>query len=105
MNLTLLIFFSLATWRMSSMLAREDGPDDVLHKLRYHLGVRYDEFSEPYSDKMFGKLVLCMWCSSLWVAFVYTILITPQDLVNYLIYPLAFSSGAILIEEIRNGLH
>lgn len=99
-----LLVMVLATWRVSSLLAREDGPYDVLHKLRYHLGVRYNEYSEPHSDKMLGQLVLCIWCNSIWVGLVIAILADPMNYFSYTIVPLALSGGAILVEEFRNGL-
>lgn len=98
-----LLILVLATWRVSSLLAREEGPYDVLHKLRYYLGVRYNEYSEPHSDKMLGQLVLCIWCNSIWVGFLIAVASNPFSVYSYTIVPLALSAGAILVEEIRDG--
>ena len=47
----------LATWRVTHLLAREDGPFDVLARLRARLGRGF-----------FGSLLDCFACVSVWVA-------------------------------------
>ena len=47
----------LATWRLTHLLAREDGPADLLVRLRERLGVGW-----------LGQLMDCFNCASLWVA-------------------------------------
>ena len=47
----------LATWRLTHLLAYEDGPWDVLQKFRMSLG-----------QGIFRKLIGCFYCLSLWIA-------------------------------------
>lgn len=47
----------LATWRLTHLLAREDGPGDVIFAIRKWFG-----------NGFFGKLMDCFYCLSLWVA-------------------------------------
>jgi hypothetical protein len=48
---------SLVTWRLTHLLAEEDGPGDVVLELRRLAG-----------DGGVGKLMDCFYCLSLWVA-------------------------------------
>ena len=47
----------LATWRLTHLIAREDGPADVVARLRARLGAGW-----------LGHLMDCFNCTSLWVA-------------------------------------
>ncbi|MGH9837924.1 MAG: hypothetical protein ACREEM_03985, partial [Blastocatellia bacterium] len=47
----------LATWRITHLLAREDGPAYIVVRLRARLG-----------DGLLGQLMDCFKCLSLWVA-------------------------------------
>jgi len=47
----------LATWRVSHLVAKEDGPGDVVVGLRARLG-----------DSWAGALMDCLGCTSIWVA-------------------------------------
>lgn len=77
----------LATWRVTHLLACEDGPADLIFRLRVRLG-----------EGMLGRLMDCFNCLSLWVAAPISLLLSqnPVDLV--LIWP-ALSGGACLLER------
>lgn len=47
----------LAAWRLTHLLAREDGPFDLLLRIRLRLG-----------QTILGKLMDCFYCLSLWVS-------------------------------------
>jgi hypothetical protein len=47
----------LATWRVTHLLANEDGPADVIFRLRRRLG-----------EGFIGSLMDCFNCMSIWVA-------------------------------------
>ena len=82
-----LIVGALATWRITSLLIREDGPWDVLVSFRGWFG-RTD----------FGTgLLSCPWCLSVWVGAVVGLLtLTDAWIVNILF---AFSAVAIVMEK------
>ena len=52
-----LVLAVLATWRLTHLLAREDGPADLVMRLRARLGAGW-----------LGRLMDCFNCASLWVA-------------------------------------
>lgn len=48
---------SLATWRLSHLLAEEDGPGEIVIRIRGVLG-----------DALLGSLVDCFYCLTIWIA-------------------------------------
>jgi len=95
----------LATWRLTSLLSNvnEAGPYGVLNKLRYWLGVRWDEKSEPYGKTEIAKGLLCFWCCSVWVggALAFTVALLGGVAAWWLVpvAGLAYSGGAIILEN------
>jgi len=94
----------LATWRLVSLLANEEGPYQVFEKFRHFVGVRYADENDINSDRyglnQFARLVLCPWCSSVWIGITWTILFALSQFVTfYLALPFALSAGAILLHE------
>ena len=58
----------LICWRITSLLVREDGPFDIFAKFRKLVGITYNEYSVPVDKNVFAKLLICVWCSSVWIA-------------------------------------
>lgn len=93
-----LLLLSLATWRLSHMIAREDGPWDVLSRLRVRAGAWYDLEAGWRSERVLGRLLICPLCQSIWWACVLYIaaMLTP------VVYPvaavLAISGASCIIE-------
>ena len=89
-----LIILALAAWRLTSILNREY----IAWPLRKALGAKKDATTggENYPDTVFGYLISCFICLSVWVSLLILILwfIYPP-----LIYPFALSGGAILVER------
>lgn len=98
-----LIELSLACWRLSSLLVREDGPFDVFGKLRYTVGVRYNERNIPYGTNFLSDLLTCIWCASIWVSGV-VIAINMIKPIKWINRWLAISSVAILADETLSAL-
>jgi hypothetical protein len=78
----------LATWRVTHLLAREDGPADLLVRLRARLG-----------PSLAGELMDCFNCLSLWVAAPAALFI-ERSLVGWLLGWLALSGGACFLERL-----
>ncbi|MCZ7627034.1 MAG: DUF1360 domain-containing protein [Candidatus Methylomirabilis sp.] len=78
----------LATWRVTHLLANEDGPADLLVHLRARLG-----------SGLLGKLIDCFQCLSLWVAAPMALFVS-QNLVEWLLMWLALSGAACVLERI-----
>ena len=99
-----LIILGLATWRLTSLIVNEDGPFELLLRLRYVLGVRYDEHSEVYGTNVIAKALMCVWCASLWVAAFWAVLFLIYPKIGTIIaLPFALSAVAIMIERLVNG--
>jgi Protein of unknown function (DUF1360) len=80
----------LATWRLTHLLALEDGPGDVIANMRQWLG-----------SSFLGKLMDCFYCLSLWIAAPLAFLLTNQ----WREWPwlwLALSGAACLLERWGN---
>lgn len=91
MSFTVLIIGGLAVWRLAHMLVVEDGPKDIIAKLRARLaekqkssGGLYDAFS-------------CVACMSFWIGSV-AALGPAGSVLQWIGYTLAFSAVATLIE-------
>jgi len=92
----------LATWRLTSLIHREDGPARMFEKLRHLLGVRYNAYSIQYATNNLSEGILCFWCSSVWGATLICILAALLKVIPWRDAPLsilAASTGAIVVEE------
>jgi hypothetical protein len=78
----------LATWRMTHLLAKEDGPADIIVKFRAKLG-----------NGLLGKLLDCFYCLSIWVAAPLAVFVTWEP-IEWFVTLLALSGGACLLERI-----
>ena len=78
---------SLATWRVTHLLAEEDGPANVVVRLRERAG-----------DGSLGELMDCFYCLSVWVAapFGFALARRPRDAP---LHSLALSGAACLLEQ------
>ena len=83
----------LATWRLTHLLALEDGPWDLVVHLRQRLG-----------DSVAGRAMDCFHCLSLWIAAPLAWWIT-RDPVPLAITWLAISGGAGLLHARSSGAH
>ena len=83
-----LVLGLLATWRVAHLLAYEDGPWDVLVRMRVALG-----------DGALGRLVDCFHCVSLWVAAPFALVVGRGPLEWVLVW-LGLSGAACLLERI-----
>ncbi len=77
----------LATWRVSHLLASEDGPGAAILRVRRWLG-----------EGPLGGLMDCFHCLSLWVAAVAAFLVA-SDPASWVLTWLAVSGGACLLEQ------
>ena len=78
---------ALATWRVTHLLAEEDGPGDIVVRLRQRAG-----------PSLAGDLMDCFYCLSAWVAVPFSLGLTRGrrfDPVSWL----AVSGAACLLEQ------
>ncbi len=84
------LFFAavLAVWRVTHLIVVEDGPWDVVRRVRT-LGERIG----------LGRLINCFLCCSVWVAIPFALLLTREWKGVAIVLP-ALSGGAILLERV-----
>lgn len=81
------IMSSLAAWRITHLLTSEDGPGDLVFKLRKMLG-----------NSLPGKAMDCFYCLSLWVTVPFAALLS-HEVTEAGITWLALSGAACLMEK------
>ncbi len=90
---------ALATWRVTHLLASEDGPAHLVFRLRRWLG-----------DSPLGSLMDCFNCLSLWVAAIGAWFLATTLEIGLLSW-LALSGAACLLEriggqpDVEHGIH
>lgn len=102
MNLTEFVVLCFATWRISSFLVNETGPFDVFMKMREAVGITHDEDKKVavIPERFLPQLLSCMWCTSVWVGFMWVLLflLFPQA-AFWIALGFAVSAGAIILEK------
>ncbi len=78
----------LAAWRVTHLLASEDGPGDIIFRFRRRLG-----------QSLAGRLMDCFNCLSLWVAAPMALFVSRQATEWFMSW-LAISGGACLLERL-----
>jgi hypothetical protein len=78
----------LATWRVTHLLASENGPADLVVRLRTSLG-----------QGLAGKLMDCFQCLSLWIAAPIALYVSRKPL-DWCLTWLALSGAACLLERL-----
>src|SRR4051794_40954126 len=79
---------ALATWRISHLLANEDGPADIIVRFRRRLG-----------DGVLGQLMDCFYCVSIWVAAPIALTLCSEAS-EFTLTWLSLSGGACLLNRI-----
>ncbi|MGI9544679.1 MAG: hypothetical protein ACR2MX_15560 [Cyclobacteriaceae bacterium] len=80
----------LATWRVSHLLQVEDGPFDLIFRLREWAG-----------NTFWGKLMDCFYCLSLWVAMLPAIWLANSWKMFFAVW-LALSGAAVIIYKLTD---
>ncbi len=78
----------LSVWRVTHLLSKEDGPFNIIYLVRKQIGQGF-----------FGSLLDCFYCLSIWIALPFGIW-AGENLMYKIIYWLALSGGACLLEKI-----
>lgn len=79
----------LAVWRVTHLLASEDGPADIMVRIRRTLG-----------QGLAGQLMDCFNCLSIWIAAPAALFVTRRPL-EWLFVWLALSGAACLLERLK----
>ena len=81
---------TLSVWRITHLLSAEDGPWDVVVRLRQNAG-----------EGFLGQLLDCFYCLSIWVSAPLAIFLGKGLGNRILLWP-ALSAGAILLERVTD---
>lgn len=97
MEIVHFIIYALAVWRISNIFVREQGPWNVFEKLRDWSGIEYEGM---IPSNLIGSLLSCTWCFSVWIAFVFVVLIFVIPAWSlWIAMPFALSAAAILVDN------
>ena len=88
MSLAWFVVGVLGVWRITHLLAVEDGPGDVLARMR-----------AVVHDWPAGRLLDCFHCTSLWVAAPFAVALGSERAEQLLLWP-ALSGAAILLDRV-----
>ena len=80
----------LVVWRLTHLFAAEDGPWDIVIRLRRRAGAG-----------MWGRALDCFNCLSLWIAGPFALLLGAGWTDRLLLWP-ALSAGAIVLERVMS---
>lgn len=83
----LFVLMSLATWRITHLLSKEDGPFHLVYHFRKKAGAGF-----------FGSLLDCFYCVSVWVALPFG-LCEGNNWWQKLLFWWALSGAACLLEQ------
>jgi hypothetical protein len=85
-----LVLGALTVWRITYFLQAEDGPWDIVIRVRQFVG-----------EGFWGKLLDCFYCLSVWIAMPIAYLVGQSWLERALLWP-SLSAAAILLERVTN---
>jgi hypothetical protein len=85
-----LVLGILGVWRITHLVVAEDGPWDVIVRLRARAG-----------DSRWGELMDCFKCLSIWVAVPFTVML-PGPWSKRIAFIPALSAGAIVLNEAQH---
>jgi hypothetical protein len=78
------LILSLAVWRVCRLIAYEDGPWDIIVKMRSRAG-----------NSVIGRLMDCIACLSLWISFLFAVVFYGHE---WFLYCLVLSAVTLFIE-------
>jgi Protein of unknown function (DUF1360) len=82
------IIATLAVWRVTHLLSEEDGPFDLIIRLREKIG-----------NNVLGQLMDCFYCLSIWIAIPFAFIISG-NLQEGILHSLALSGAACIIQKV-----
>jgi hypothetical protein len=85
------LLLSLVVWRFTHLISGEDGPFDIVFRLRKKAG-----------EGFWGKLMDCFYCCSVWVALI-IIICVGLEWKQTILFWWALSGAACLLERITES--
>lgn len=98
------LILALATFRISSLIADEEGPFGLLEWLRSLVGGKRDEGGKTYGTNAFSKGVTCLWCNSPWIGGALTLAyLGANEMTLWACFPFALSAVVMGLDRWVNG--
>ena len=101
-NPMLFVLLALATFRLSHMIAKEEGPWNIFGRLALVLGaeVQSDISGRKtwHGTNVLSKLVLCPLCLSVWVGLILTVVFIRGPVLAVILVAFAVSGASVMIE-------
>lgn len=80
----------VGVWRLTHLISAEDGPFDLIIKLRKLLG-----------NSFFGKLMDCFYCLTIWIGLL-SAWYAGNNLEEMIVLTLYYSGASIILEKLTN---
>lgn len=84
------LVFVIIVWRITHLISAEDGPFELIIKIRKSLG-----------NSFWGKLMDCFYCLSIWIGLIAALCVF-NNWQEIIIFTLYYSGASILIEKSTN---
>lgn len=81
----------IVVWRLTHLISAEDGPFDLIYKLRKLAG-----------DSFFGKLMDCFYCLSIWIGLGCALFAAWNNPIEVVILTLYYSGASLILEKLTN---
>jgi len=97
-----IIVLSLATWRISRMLIKEEGPSKIFERIREeHCGVYWLPDGSLMTNSSFCFGLMCSDCNSVWVGVMFSFLyLLNKKLAYILALPFCLSALSIVVRKV-----
>ena len=94
------LILALATYRISYLIAFEDGPLNLILRFRRLIGVDTNQHGIDYGKNNFAIGWICGYCNSIWIgALMAATYFAWGDITTWLMLPFALSAGAIIVNR------
>ena len=87
----------LACFRLSELITVDDGPGDILVRMRAWLGA-YDLDENGHPKTSMGRGIICAWCCGIWIAAILALILAPSQPMIVLWW-LAIAGGQALLQH------
>jgi len=89
-SLEIYLILVIVVWRITHLICMEDGPFELVIKLRKKLG-----------NSFLGKLMDCFYCLSIWIGLSVAVFV-GSDIIEIVILTIYYSGASVLLEKITN---
>ena len=94
------LILALATYRLSYLIANEDGPLNLILRFRRLIGVDTNQHGLDYGKNNFAIGWICIYCNSIWIgALMAAAYFIWSDIIIWIMLPFALSAGAIIVNN------